>query len=86
MGFLGFLEVVITSNLGGPVGGLVGWVRFQEVITFKTKLGHLLMHEAMPHETPPHLHPLTFFKIKAMGTICSCMVFQASHHTQPTES
>ena len=31
MGFLGFLEVVITSNLGGPVGGLVGWVRFQEV-------------------------------------------------------
>ena len=31
MGFHGFLEVVITSNLGGPVGGLVGWVRFQEV-------------------------------------------------------
>ena len=36
MGFLGFLEVVITSNLGGPVGGLVGWVRFQGVMTFRT--------------------------------------------------
>ena len=36
MSLHGFLEVGITSNLGGPVGWLVGWVRFQEVITFKT--------------------------------------------------
>ena len=31
MGLHGFSEVVITSNLGDPVGWLVGWVRFQEV-------------------------------------------------------
>ena len=31
MGLHGFLEVEITSNLGDPVGWLVGWVRFQEV-------------------------------------------------------
>ena len=39
VGFHGFSEVEITSNLGDPVGWLVGWVRFQEVsggITFKT--------------------------------------------------
>ena len=34
--FTWVLEVGITSDLGGPVGWLVGWVRFQEVITFKT--------------------------------------------------
>ena len=31
MGLHGFSEVEITSNLGDPVGWLVGWVRFQEV-------------------------------------------------------